>query len=275
MMQFIRTLPILFVLGIIVLIVSCEDDKTTNPQDQAPTIPPQTSMIINFDEFPDTSSIGAMDYQVVAKRNWSWAAGHIAVWNSVLTLTLAIPVAAFVEAFNHQPIKQSDGSWLWQYNITVQEALYTAKLNGKTVAEGVEWKMLLTKEGEYTDFEWFTGFSNLPASEGTWMLNKDPNSPSAFLSIEWNRNTQEETADVKYTLLSPALPQDGSYIFYGKTNEVPLNRFYQIFKAESNNVIDIKWSYESYFGRVKDSIYFEDTNWHCWDDRLDDTDCLE
>jgi len=275
MMQFIRTLPILFVLGIIVLIVSCEDDKTTNPQDQAPTIPPQTSMIINFDEFPDTSSIGAMDYQVVAKRNWSWAAGHIAVWNSVLTLTLAIPVAAFVEAFNHQPIKQSDGSWLWQYNITVQEALYTAKLNGKTVAEGVEWKMLLTKEGEYTDFEWFTGFSNLPASEGTWMLNKDPNSPSAFLSIEWKRNTQEETADVKYTLLSPALPQDGSYIFYGKTNEVPLNRFYQIFKAESNNVIDIKWSYESYFGRVKDSIYFEDTNWHCWDDRLDDTDCLE
>jgi len=275
MMQFIRTLPILFVLGIIELIVSCEDDKTTNPQDQAPTIPPQTSMIINFDEFPDTSSIGGMDYQVVAKRNWSWAAGHIAVWNSVLTLTLAIPVAAFVEAFNHQPIKQSDGSWLWQYNITVQEALYTAKLNGKTVAEGVEWKMLLTKEGEYTDFEWFTGFSNLPASEGTWMLNKDPNSPSAFLSIEWKRNTQEETADVKYTLLSPALPQDGSYIFYGKTNEVPLNRFYQIFKAESNNVIDIKWSYESYFGRVKDSIYFEDTNWHCWDDRLDDTDCLE
>ena len=275
MMQFIRTLPILFVLGIIVLIVSCEDDKTTNPQDQAPTIPPQTSMIINFDEFPDTSSIGGMDYQVVAKRNWSWAAGHIAVWNSVLTLTLAIPVAAFVEAFNHQPIKQSDGSWLWQYNITVQEALYTAKLNGKTVAEGVEWKMLLTKEGDYTDFEWFTGFSNLPASEGTWMLNKDPNSPSAFLSIEWKRNTQEETADVKYTLLSPALPQDGSYIFYGKTNEVPLNRFYQIFKAESNNVIDIKWSYESYFGQVKDSIYFEDTNWHCWDDRLDDTDCLE
>ena len=275
MMQFIRTLPILFVLGIIVLIVSCEDDKTTNPQDQAPTIPPQTSMIINFDEFPDTSSIGGMDYQVVAKRNWSWAAGHIAVWNSVLTLTLAVPVAAFVEAFNHQPIKQSDGSWLWQYNITVQEALYTAKLNGKTVAEGVEWKMLLTKEGDYTDFEWFTGFSNLPASEGTWMLNKDPNSPSAFLSIEWKRNTQEETADVKYTLLSPALPQDGSYIFYGKTNEVPLNRFYQIFKAESNNVIDIKWSYESYFGRVKDSIYFEDTNWHCWDDRLDDTDCLE
>ena len=275
MMQIIRTLPILFVLGIIVLIVSCEDDKTTNPQDQAPTIPPQTSMIINFDEFPDTSSIGAMDYQVVAKRNWSWAAGHIAVWNSVLTLTLAIPVAAFVEAFNHQPIKQSDGSWLWQYNITVQEALYTAKLNGKTVAEGVEWKMLLTKEGDYTDFEWFTGFSNLPASEGTWMLNKDPNSPSAFLSIEWNRNTQEETADIKYTLLSPALPQDGSYIFYGKTNEVPLNRFYQIFKAESNNVIDIKWSYESYFGQVKDSIYFEGTNWHCWDDRLDDTDCHE
>jgi hypothetical protein len=273
MMHFIKTLPILFVIGIIVLIVSCEDDKTTNPQDQAPIIPPQTSMIIGFDEFPDTASGGAPENPILSKRNWGWAAGNVAVWNSVLTSILAVPVAAFAEAFNHQPVKQSDGSWLWQYSVTVQEAIYTAKLYGKTVPEGVEWKMLLTKEGEYTDFEWFTGFSNLPATEGTWTLNKDPNSPSAFLSIEWKRNTQDETADVKYTLLSPALPQDGSYIFYGKTNEVPFNRFYQIFKAESNNLIDIKWSYESYFGRVKDSIYFEDANWHCWDERLDDIDC--
>jgi hypothetical protein len=275
MMHFIKTLPILFVLGIITLIVSCEDDKTTSPQDQAPIIPPQTSMIINFDEFPDTTSVGGLENPVIAKRNWAWAAGNVKYWNSVLTVTLAVPVAAFVEAFNHEPVKQSDGGWLWQYNVEVDEVLFTAKLFGKTVNEGVEWKMLLTKEGEYTDFEWFTGFSNLTATEGNWTLNKDPNSPSAFLSIEWNRITQEETADVKYTLLSPFLPQNESYIFYGKTNEVPLNRFYQIFKAESNNLIDIKWSYESYFGRVKDSIYFEDTNWHCWDERLDDADCPE
>ena len=55
MMRFIKILPIIIVTGLIGLIVSCEDDKTTNPQDQAPTIPPQSTMIIDFSEFPDTS----------------------------------------------------------------------------------------------------------------------------------------------------------------------------------------------------------------------------
>jgi len=40
-------------------------------------------------------------------------------------------------------------------------------------------------------------------------------------------------------------------------------------------LIDIKWNFEQYFGRVKDSIYFEDALWHCWDERLDDIDCPE
>lgn len=275
MMRVIKSLPILFVISIIGLIISCEDDKATNPQNQAPVIPPQSSMIINFEEFPDTGSIEKIEIQKLSIRNWSWAAGNVAYWNSLLTLTLAVPVAAFKEAFNHQAVLQSDGSWLWQYNVIVNDLLFTAKLFGKTVSEGVEWKMLLSKSGEYSDFEWFTGFSNLPATEGNWTLNKDPNSPSSFLSIEWKRNIEEGTADVKYTLLSPALPQNGSFIFYGKTNEVPLNRFYKIFKAELNNMIEIKWNYESYFGRVKDSVYFEDTNWHCWDVKLDDTNCTE
>jgi len=275
MMQLIRTLPILFVLAVIVLIISCEDDKTTNPQDQAPTIPPQSSMVINFEEFPDTASGSTPENRILSKRNWGWAAGNVAVWNSILTLTLAVPVTAFIEAFNHQPVKQTDGSWLWQYGVAVQEELFTAKLYGKTVTEGVEWKMLLSKSGAYTDFEWYTGFSNLPATEGTWTLNKDPNIPTPFLYIEWNRNITEGTADVKYTNIVPANPENGSYIHYGKTNEIPHNRFYQIFGAAENRMIDIKWNYEAHFGRVMDTIYFEDTNWHCWDERLDDTSCPE
>jgi hypothetical protein len=275
MMRFIKFLPIIFVISIIGLIVSCEDDKTTNPQDQTPTIPPQSSMVINFDEFPDTASGNAPDNLILSKRNWGWAAGNVAVWNSVLTLTLAVPVAAFIESFNHQPVQQADGSWLWQYSVSVNEVLYTAKLFGNSVTEGVEWKMLLTKQGAFTDFEWFTGFSNIPATEGTWTLNKDPNLPTAFLFIEWNRNITEGAAEVKYTNIVSGTPENGSYIHYGKTNEIPYNRFYQIFGAAENRMIDIKWNYEQHFGRVMDVIYFEDTNWHCWDDKLDDITCPE
>jgi len=152
---------------------------------------------------------------------------------------------------------------------------YTAKLYGKTVIEGVEWKMLLTESDAYTDFEWFSGFSNLPATEGTWTLNKDPNTPTPFLYIEWNRNTTEGTADVKYTNIVSGTLVNESYIHYGKTNEIPHNRFYQIYGAEENRLIDIKWNYESHFGQIKDPIYFENENWNCWDDKLDDVDCTK
>jgi len=274
MMRFVRTLPIISLIGFIALIISCEDDKSTSPQDQAPTIPPKSTMVIDFSDFPDTTTTSGLEKLSVSRNNWAWAALNVAVWNSVLTITLAVPVAAFIEAFNHQPVQQPDGSWLWQYSISVHEVLYTAKLFGKTVTEGAEWRMLLTKEGAYNDFEWFTGFSNLPATEGTWTLNKDPNLPSPFLYIEWHRNTQEGTADIKYTNVVPEIPENGSYIFYGKTNEIPYNRFYDIFGAENNYLINIKWNYEQLFGRVKDPFHFEDETWHCWDDKLFDIDCL-
>ena len=274
MMRFIKYLPIILTLGLIILIASCEGDKTTNPEDQAPTIPPQSTMIMDFSEFPDTITSDAPDFEIVSRRNWGWAASNVAVWNSVLTLTLAIPVAAFLESFNHQPVQQPDGSWLWQYTVNNQEPIYTAKLYGKTTSDGVEWRMLLTQEGVFTDFEWFTGFSDLPATEGTWTLNKDPNTPAEFLFIEWHRNPQEETADVRYTKLSPSLSGQ-NYIFYGKSNEIPYNRFYQIFDAQDNRLIDIKWNYEMKFGRVKDPIHFGAESWYCWDENLDDTSCPE
>ena len=275
MMRFIRILPILATIGFIVLIVSCENDNSTNPQDQIPTIPPQSTMIIDFSEFPDTTTGDELQNVSFSRTNWEWAAWNVSYWNVMLFQTLAIPVAAFVESFNHQPVQQSDGSWLWQYSISVGGATFTAKLYGKTVNEGIEWRMLLTQEGLFDDFEWFTGFSNLPATEGTWTLNHEPNQATALLDIEWYRNTTEGTASVKYIRVAPGLEENGSYIFYGKTNEIPHNRFYQIFGAAENRLIDTKWNYESLFGRVKDSMYFRDEYWHCWDDKLNDTSCPE
>ena len=275
-MHYIKLLPIFFVLAVIGLIVSCEGDKSTNPQqNEAPAIPPQSSFMISIDDFPDTSTSGGLKDPSLTKGNWAWAAGNVSYWNSVLYVTLAIPAAAFVEAFNHQPVRQEDGSWLWQYTISYNEETYTAKLFGTSLSYGVNWKMLLSKSGSYTDIEWFTGFSNLQTTEGNWTVNKNPELASPFLSIQWERNVQEETANIKYTLISPTVQHNGSYVFYGKTNEVPLNRFYQIFNSDNSNLIDIKWNYEAHFGRVKDSVYYQDTKWHCWDERLEDTNCTE
>jgi hypothetical protein len=277
MMRLIKFLPIIIVFGFIVLIISCGDDKSTNPKDQdaIPTIPPQSSLIINIEEFPDTSTLEKINHPNLTKGNWACAAENVKYWNSVLFVTLAIPTAAFVEAFNHQPVKQSDGSWLWNYIVVINSDTYTAKLFGKDLGYGVDWRMLLSKSGSYTDFEWFTGFSNSDATDGSWTVNKNPDLTSPFLAIEWERNIQEETANIKYTIVAPTIPRVGSYISYGKTNEVTLNRYYQILNSDNNNLIDINWNYESKFGQVKDAIYFGDNIYHCWDENLDDSICSE
>lgn len=254
---------------ILILMSSCTDNKTTQPDDTAPAVPPKTSMVMGFDQFPDTASGLNLHKIEGTYSNWGWAALNVAVWNSVLTLTLAVPVAAFLESFNHQPILQPDGSWLWAYDVNVSGAVYHAKLFGQTVQQGISWRMLISKEGAFTDFEWFTGLSNLPATEGTWQLNKDPGDPNAFLAIEWQRNAQDSTGSIKYTNV-----QTGGFIYYGKTTDPIYDAFYQIFNAEQNNETDIKWNIENKNGRVNDEMHFGNTDWHCWDENLHDIDCL-
>lgn len=258
-----------FILTIIVisllLLASCSDKKTTQPAETAPTVPPQSSMVINFNQFPDSSNLQKTEF---SRSNWGYAALNVTVWNSVLTLTLAVPVAAFLESFNHQPVLQPDGSWLWAYDVNVSGIVYHAKLYGSTEQDGIHWRMLLSKDGAYTDFEWFTGLSNLPATEGSWMLNKEPNDPSEFLSIVWHRNAQDSTGDIKYTNV-----QTQGYIFYSKTDESLYNAFYQIFNPQNNNENDIRWNIENWNGGVKDNLYFGDAAWHCWDENLMDIDC--
>lgn len=256
---------------------SCSNEQPNTPEEESPDIPPQSTFIMDFSEFPDTASpvfLGKiLSPDTLQRTNWRWAAFNVGFWNTVLTITLAVPVAAFAEAFNHEPVQQPDGSWLWSYDVTVGGIVHTAKLFGTSVTNGVEWRMFLTKQGFYEDFEWYTGFSNLPLTEGNWTLNIAPNDPVPFLYIAWHRNVQQNSADIKYTNIVPQAPANGSYIFYGKTNDDPHNRFYDIYGQVENRNINIEWNYENLFGRVMDPIYFGDTDWHCWDEQLFNIDC--
>jgi hypothetical protein len=257
----------------------CSENENAITPGDSPTIPPQTSMVIDFTEFPDTNSPGPLykfePSDTILRGNWGWAAGHVWVWSTLIKAGLAIPVAAFAESFNHQPVQQPDGSWLWTYTLTISGIDYTAKLYGTSVTGGIDWRMLLTKAGFYTDFEWFTGFSNTPATEGTWTLNKDPNDPVPFLFIQWSRNVEENTAEVKYTNIIPNVPENGSYIHYGKTTDITYNRFFNIFGEAENRLINVEWNYEEHFGRVKDPHHFGNESWYCWDEMLLDTECPE
>lgn len=254
------------------ILIGCSKTDVNGPDGEAPTIPPKESFVMDFSNFQSSGSMSKTN-QILSKQNWGWAALNVGIWNTMITVGLAVPVAAFVESFNHDPVEQEDGTWIWQYDFNVFNIKHTAELHGKIEASGVTWKMYISKENFYDNFLWYTGESDFLAIQGNWILNHEPNNPEPLLDITWNRNPQEGTANIKYTNIEPDGAENGGYIFYGIVNETPYDTFYDIFNKGKDNHTHIKWNRTSKDGRVKDPLHFGDDDWHCWDHTLEDATC--
>jgi len=269
-----RTYVMIFLSVCVYLTAACSG---TEPEETGPPdIPPLSTFVMDFSDFslsnppPFSLDRAGWNAAVASYENWGWAVTNVAVWNIVLTVTLAVPVASFVESFNHEPVRQTDGTWVWSYDFRAAGVVYLAELHAKTENVGVQWDMYISKEDAYDDFHWYSGFSNIAATEGIWTINKNPDEPAPFLEIEWNRSPGDETADIKYTNITPGTFENGSYIFYGITGATPYDAFYNIFNTIQDNLTEIQWNRTTREGQVRDFLHFRDSYWHQWDSTLQD-----
>ncbi|MFT6715772.1 MAG: hypothetical protein ACJA0Q_000401 [Saprospiraceae bacterium] len=247
------------------LMSSCKKD----PAD-APTIPPESSLNVDFSNFEDDSN----DNERTGNAGSYWARSIVNVffWNFALTVNLAVPVASFKEAINHTPkyVSKKKG-WLWQYTVNLATGTYTAKLYGKKEAGEVHWKMLISKNGSYEDVEWYNGISKDDNTSGTWTLNKNALSQTAYMQVAWNVDGDKKT--IKYTYIESGTEAEGSYIQYGIDPSLSYDRHYNIFGSKENHTINIEWNKSSKIGRIKDKPYYSDANWRCWGSDLANTTC--
>lgn len=248
-------------------LTGCDKEEQSTP----PELPPVSSMVMNFSEFnEETKSQSNNDTYV--HRNL--AVVNVALWNTVITLHLAIPVASFREAFNHTPTLQSDGSWLWSYDVEVGINTFTARLHGINNGDTADWNMYISKEGQdsYTDFLWFTGTSYHNQEQGEWTLYKSPTENIPYIAIEWFRN-DDENAGITYTNIVPDGSENGGYIAYRKTTDTPYNAFYDIFNKGADNLTEIQWDTLTRAGRIKDPKVFGTDEFYCWDSAGADITC--
>jgi hypothetical protein len=259
------------------LFVGCGDDSGTGAKPTPPEIPPVSSFVMDFSEFTTSQEYQPSGSDRVgdhmSMHNWSWAATNVLVWNTLITVGLAVPVAAFIESFNHEPTRQPDGTWVWDYNFTVNQVVHLAELHGRVVEEEVQWEMYISKEGEYTDFLWYWGASDLGATEGTWTLFDNPTDPTPLVGIGWHRDPGSGTGDIKYSNVVPEGQENGGYIFYGTTDGDPYDAFYDIYNKGLDNHTEIEWNRTSKAGRVMDANHFGDSDWRCWDSDHQDVSC--
>jgi hypothetical protein len=234
----------------------------------APTIPPEETFVIPFQEFTETHGLISLA-ESGNQSNWNYAAGTVVTWGAILITTLVVPVAAFRASFQQTPQQQDDGSWLWSYSVNIGASIYTAELHAQFIIEGVHWAMNISKAGEYDDFLWYYGQCDLPATEGFWILKKGPTDPTDLLRIDWSRDISAGTHAVTYTNIVPGGPLNGSYIDTQYTNGTPYNHIWDLYNKSENNHTYIDWSSTTGEGRVKNSNHFGDDQWHCWDsDRI-------
>jgi len=209
--------------------------------------------------------------------NWGWAVLNVAVWNTVIGVTLGVPVASFEEAFNHEPEPQDDGSWVWSYTFDVVQIQYEAELHGRLVPDEFQWEMYITRDGEFDHFLWYSGVCDFLSEEGVWTFYKNPDEPRPFVEAEWHWESSTDTGDLKFTNIEPGSPENGGYITFGVNGGFAYgglyDSYYNIYNKGLENHTDIEWNETSLEGHIRDSLHYQDSEWHCWDSNLEDTEC--
>ena len=249
---------IFFIILMLLFIQSCK-----NKESFVPELPPISSFRIDFSDFANNKT--PLEN---TKNNWEYAVTKIGSWNILVTENIAIPILAYSAAIsNHNQIYQGENIWLWEYTFKYEDSDYTAKLFGE-VKEGntTSWEMFISKVGEFKDFKWFTGekFEN---DSVNWTVYNNPKDVGEILSINYSN------LGLKYTNMVANSTENGSYIIYGENNNSDLNSFFTIYNNGKNNLTQIEWDRDNKNGRINDEEYFQNYNWHCWDENLEDYEC--
>lgn len=248
-----------------VALSGCKKDKEEEAPDQ-PELPPENAFVNDFSGFGEE--------QARSNEAYGFAALNVAVWNTLLYINLAIPVAAWHQVRLVEPEWDSElEAWVWTKTFSEGSESYTAELQGAINGGQVNWKMYLSREGGFQDFLWYEGTAELDITHGTWTLNRSPQDPQEYIGIEWNNTIDSELDDIKYSNIIPGDAGNGGYIYYGVTADADYEVFYDIYGIADDRLIEIRYNRTTTAGKVKDDVKFGDEAFHCWDEHHEDVTC--
>ena len=268
MKNFVKKFSLLFMLiafSSTLFLSSCKKEETGDP----PDVPPEGAFVMDYSSFKENGNkVGDATY-----LNWTRSVVHVGVWNVILTVGLAVPVAVYVEALKQTPQHHSGKTWLWEYTVKVGLQTYTAQLYGIKDDSEVKWEMYISQEGGFQEFLWYTGTHNLDVTEGQWILRESPTKDHDFLQIDWKRNHTDSTTTITYTNIIPGGAENGGYIAFSNQESGDLDAFYDIYNKGKDELTEIEWNTDELFGRIKAPHLYFDEVWHCWSSAQEDIVC--
>lgn len=278
-----KSLSLVLLALVLAMFTACEEGGPTPIDDQvAPTLPPAELYTLPTEELTETeqdTTTSNTTTNRVTYRNWVHAGVNLVVWNTAVVVNVAVPLAAFGRAFNETPvfIGNSTFAWTYIYREPVGQGgkVYNVVLTGKYLnsTQDVEWVLTASQVGGFNDFEWFRGIVSTDFSQGNFTINHKPNNPEPYLSIDYSNDNTDQT--LRYTNVNPSNNGRGGYVEYRAESANPFNRAFDVSSGpnQGNQLLEIQWTVPGNQGRVKHPSHFNDTDWHCWNSLLQDTDC--
>lgn len=269
-MKIFNNLSLISLISLTLLISSCEKDETPSQ----PDLPPQDAFIMDFSDFQNTPGEKKTLESTMSYQNFGQALANVAWWNTIVSVSMAVPAATYVAVLNDTAEYQGDNVWEWDLTVNVGSYDYTARLTTSRINnEEFSAEMYISLDGlsAFTEFKWFEGIIRYDRTHALWTLYESASNPVEIVEIEWNMDWEEEISDITYTYIKPDDPENGSYIKYEITNNSDYDARYTI--SGSEDTVNIEWSRETKAGRIKNLSTFGDELWHCWNELLEDVDC--
>ncbi|HKK63055.1 MAG TPA: hypothetical protein VJ951_10850 [Bacteroidales bacterium] len=236
------------------------------------TLPPKASLDISLSQFPSGAEDTSNTKSIPSIRNWLFSSLTVLSWNAVLATNIAIPVAAYAEAFNHTPVYLGDNQWEWNYSATIKGKTYNARLLGARIDNEIySMEMFLSQGQAFSDFKWFEGIIRYDHTDVNWTISHSPSSPINYLDIAYEKDFETDKSKIVYTVIDPENALFESYIEFGKDTSQVFDAFYNI--NRNDTLTNIQWDLQTNAGRVMNKQYFGDHSWHCWDSQLMDVKC--
>lgn len=248
---------------------SCNKEETPDQ----PQLPPIESMIMDFSDFDQTPSTTKGITTVY--DNFINAYVNVAFWTTVSGSAVIIPAVAYHEMLTNSggADYMGDNIWVWTRTFTHTSQSYTATLTAVRLNNDQFSMVMEIATSEYPDqgVVWFDGVIRYDHTHAIWNFYRYDEGQVKMLEVEWNKNFETGVSDLKYTYVEPGTAEYGSYIIFGIDPAKDYDAYYTI--SMSENTINIEWDRETKAGRIKNPAYFEDTDWHCWNNMLENIVC--
>ncbi len=269
-----RPLIGILILGLIFSgFIGCVDNNVVDEGDavtvEPPELPPVSSMTMDFSAFGGGKLAPS---RALAAKNFGNAVTRVLLLDVAVILVLSPPVAFFKTAAGTIPVRQDDGSWLWDYTVNFLGQKYDVDLTGRLVGLKTVWSMKVTNTSRQIpleDFEWYSGEAALDNKSGSWRFfdPATPNETNQIATIEWS--IRADKSEIVFSNTNGLDLNFGDVLSYSVEGTMALIAFYD---ASKNITADITWELETIAGSIKVPDY-NDGERACWDENQQDVVC--